>query len=414
MACLKSLRGMHDLLPNTALKHRFIAESARLISHRFGFQECATPIVEYMGVFDRTLGDTSDVVTKEMYSFADRSGATVALRPENTAGIARAFIEHGLQQSIPFKAFYHGPMFRYERPQKGRYRQFHQVGVELIGVAEAQADIEVITCADQFLKDLGLSQQVTLEINTLGDMESRAAYLEVLTAYFNKYKQDLSEDSLMRLNKNPLRILDSKDPNDRKIVVDAPLFADSLNTKSRTFFESVCEGLEILGLQFVHNPFIVRGLDYYSHTAFEFVTDGLGAQGTVLGGGRYDSLIESMGGPSTPGVGWSAGVERLAMLLSKEIEVTAPIALIPLDQEMHKNALKIALQLRSSGFSVDQAYSGTLTKRMKKADKMGSKFAIILGYSEWQRGMCIVKNLTLGEQKEIAIENIVSFFVQIL
>ena len=404
MARLQTIRGMHDLLPDAMRRHRAVIDSARTVAQRFGFEEMATPIVEFTGVFNRTLGETSDVVTKEMYTFEDRGGEQITLRPENTAGVARAFIEHGLQQSTPFKAFYAGPMFRYERPQKGRQRQFHQVGIELLGPAQPQADIEVITCGARILETVGLGGKITLEINTLGDQASRDAYLEALVAYFTQYKNDLSEDSLKRLEKNPLRILDSKDEADRKIVADAPDFASYLNDDSRAFYDTVQEGLTALGLAFVHNPRLVRGLDYYSHTAFEFTTDALGAQGTVLAGGRYDGLVGMMGGQPTPGVGWAAGVERLALLLAEEPSQTQPVAVVPLGADMQMHALKLADDLRAEGVTVDQAYAGNMGKRMKRADKVGAKVAIILGGDEWARGMVAVRDLTTGEQTEVAVE----------
>ena len=413
MARLQTLRGMHDLLPNTMRRHRIIVESARKVTECFGFAEMATPIMEFTGVFDRTLGETSDVVTKEMYTFEDRSGEKITMRPENTAGIVRAFIEHGLHQSTPFKVFYSGPMFRYERPQKGRQRQFHQVGVELMGAAQSQADVEVIVSGARTLEAIGLGDQIKLELNTLGDTVSRNAYIDRLIAYFERFKSDLSHDSLLRLEKNPLRILDSKDESDRKVVTDAPVFMDYLNKESRALFDSVCDGLTTLGIPFVHNPLIVRGLDYYCHTAFEFTTDVLGAQGTVLGGGRYDNLISIMGGPPTPGVGWAAGVERLSMMLADVPAVSRPVAIIPLSTDMQNVALKLADSLRSAGLRVDQAYTGSVNKRMKRADKVGAHFAVILGGDEWERGVVAVRNLANGSQTEIAPEAVINFVQEI-
>lgn len=397
MASLQPVRGTHDLLPDDMRRHRAVVERCRATAELFGFEEMATPIFEFTEVFARTLGDTSDIVTKEMYTF-ERSGDSITLRPEGTAGVARAFISNGLAQQTPLKVFYTGPMFRYERPQKGRQRQFHQVGVELLGVETPQADIEVLALAAQFLESLGLQGRIQLELNTLGDTESRAAYRDTLVAYLSRYEADLSEDSRARLTRNPLRILDSKDPGDRRIVEGAPLFGDSLNDASKAFFDTVKEGLEALGIPYVVNPRLVRGLDYYCHTAFEFTTDALGAQGTVLAGGRYDGLIQSMGGPHTPGIGWAAGVERLSMLVEGVTEKPRPIALIPLGEAAEKALLPIADQLRRAGFAVDMAYSGNMKKRMKRANAVNARAAVILGDDELARDAATVRDLDSGEQ----------------
>lgn len=269
-------------------RHRAVSETARVVASRYGFEEMATPIFEFTEVFQKPIGETSDIVTKEMYSFADRGGEHITLRPENTAGVVRAVLSNGLAQTAPLKFFYSGPMFRYERPQKGRFRQFHQIGVELIGVAHPQADIEVIAAGARILDELGVLGRTELELNTLGDSGTRRLYREHLVAYYAGFRDRLSEDSLRRLETNPLRILDSKDPGDIAINVDAPEFHRHLNTASSDFFEAVRRGLDALGIAYRINPRLVRGLDYYTHTAFEFVTRDLGAQGTVMGGGRYD------------------------------------------------------------------------------------------------------------------------------
>ena len=286
MTNLQPVRGTHDLLPDDRRRHRHVENLAQKISGLYGFDEIATPIFEFTDVFARTLGDTSDIVTKEMYTFETKGGESVTLRPEGTAGVARAFISNGLAQHAPVKVFYTGPMFRHERPQKGRQRQFHQIGVELIGVEGPQADIEVIALGHHILKELGLLESTTLEINSLGDVESRAAFRAVLTEYFQSHESDLSEDSRNRLVKNPLRILDSKDEGDRKVVAGAPDFAAHLNDTSKAFIDTVQQGLTDLGISFERNPKLVRGLDYYCHTAFEFTTTELGAQSAVLAGGR--------------------------------------------------------------------------------------------------------------------------------
>ena len=380
---------------------------ARQTSALYGFEEMATPIFEFTEVFARTLGDTSDVVTKEMYTFETKGGESVTLRPEGTAGVARAFVSNGLAQHAPIKAFYKGPMFRHERPQKGRQRQFHQIGVELIGVEGAQADIEVIALASQILAGLGLSDQTTLEINSLGDLESRTAFREVLVDYFTKYEADLSQDSRERLSKNPLRILDSKDEGDRKIVAGAPDFADHLNEASRMFIDSVQSGLSDLSIPFVRNLKLVRGLDYYCHTAFEFTTTALGAQGTVLAGGRYDGLIEQMGGPATPGVGWAAGIERLAMLAGDTPTQERPVSVIPVSPDLAGKAQALAQKLRNSGLFVEFSFSGNMKRRLKKADKSNAWAAVILGEDELKDGNVVLRNLDSGEQEAVALADVV-------
>ncbi|SOD91250.1 histidine--tRNA ligase [Caenispirillum bisanense] len=403
MASLQPVRGTHDLLPDQCRRHRAVEQRCRHVAELFGYQEIATPIFEFTEVFARTLGDTSDVVTKEMYTFEDRGGEGITLRPEGTAGVARAFISNGLQQALPLKVFYHGPMFRYERPQKGRQRQFHQVGVELLGVEGPAADVEVISLGARFLDALGLAGRVTLEINTLGDQESRDAYRAALVEYLRGHLDRLSDDSKARLEKNPLRVLDSKDEGDKVIVADAPVFTDYLNETSRAFFETVTKGLTALGIPFVHNPRLVRGLDYYSHTAFEFTTTELGAQGTVLAGGRYDGLIKTMGGPPTAGIGWAAGVERLALLVEGVEPAPRPVALVPLGEAAEARALTLADELRRADVVVDLGYSGNMKKRMQRANKIGARAAVILGDDELAAGVAQVRDLDSGEQTAVPL-----------
>jgi len=398
---LQPVRGTHDLLFDDLDLHRRVENVALDISARYGFREVATPIFEFTEVFARTLGETSDIVTKEMYTFETKGGEQITLRPEGTAGIARAFISGGLAQQAPLKMFYRGPMFRHERPQKGRQRQFHQIGVELIGVEGPQADVEVITLADHTLKELNLSGAITLELNSLGDRESRANYREELVKFLSASKDQLSEESRGRLERNPLRILDSKDKGDRRILENAPALSDYLNEHSKTFFESVQSGLTKFGIEFKVNPRLVRGLDYYCHTAFEFTTDALGAQGTVLAGGRYDGLIEQMGGPVTPGIGWAAGIERLAMLLPEAQPARRMIALIPVGAEQEESVQKLAHELRYAGYCVDVGYSGNLGKRMKRADKINAAAAVIIGEEEAKTNAATVRNLQSGEQETV-------------
>jgi histidyl-tRNA synthetase len=309
---------------------------------------------------------------------------------------------------MPMKVFYRGPMFRYERPQKGRQRQFHQVGVELLGVAAPQADVEIIALGAQILDRLGLTEKVKLELNTLGDGPSRDAYRDKLVAYFSDYKDKLSADSKVRLERNPLRILDSKDEGDRAIVAGAPLMTDSLNDASRKFFDDLQAGLTKAEVAFEVNPKIVRGLDYYCHTAFEFTTQALGAQGTVLAGGRYDGLIKQMGGPPTPGTGWAAGVERLAMLIGEQAPSRKPIAIVPVGEAAHTEALGISQRLRRAGFAVDLGYSGNLSKRMTRAGKVGAVAAVLIGEDELKRGAATVRDMTSGEQVDVLLPELES------
>ncbi len=330
---LQPVRGTHDILAPDFRRHRAVVETARCVAARYGYAEMSMPVFEFTEVFQRTLGETSDIVSKEMYTFADRSGDSLTLRPEATAGVARAFLSNGLTQDLPLKVFCQGPMFRYERPQKGRLRQFHQIDVELLGVAEPLGDVEIIALGADVLDALGLKDKVTLELNTLGDRESRLAYRSTLVDYLGDHATRLSSDSRARLERNPLRILDSKDEGDRAIIADAPAISDSLNDSSRRIFEDLCAGLDAAGVAYRLNPRLVRGLDYYCHAAFEFTTEELGAQGTVLAGGRYDGLIEQLGGQPTPGTGWAAGVERLAMLIAAPPEEPRPIAVVPVGED---------------------------------------------------------------------------------
>lgn len=403
MAPLRPVRGTRDFLPEDSLRRRHVEEQALAIARRYNYGEVSTPIFEFTEVFARTLGDTSDIVTKEMYTFEDRSGDRITLRPENTAGIVRAFLSNGLAQKLPLKVFYTGPMFRYERPQKGRLRQFHQVGFELLGIADPTADIELIVLGADFLAALGLDDRVVIEINSLGDAATRDAYRACLVDYFGAHRERLSADSLARLERNPLRILDSKDEADRAIVATAPAITDHLNDASRSFFDRVCGGLDHLGIRFRLNPRLVRGLDYYSHTTFEFVTEALGSQGTVLAGGRYDGLVEQMGGPATPGIGWAAGVERLMMLIDEPPAPPRPIAVIPFGPEQAPAAAAIARRLRGAGIAVEVSHAGSLGKALKWANRIAARAAVILGPEEMSRSAVTVRDMDAGSQGEVAL-----------
>ena len=406
MADLQPVRGTHDLLPEEMRAHRRVSDLARGTAGLHGFDEIATPIFEFTNVFARTLGDTSDVVTKEMYTFEDKGGDRLTLRPENTAGVCRAFISNGLAQHAPVKYFYSGPMFRHERPQKGRMRQFHQIGIELIGAAQPLADVEVIACGRAILESLGVADDTVLELNTLGDTESRNAYRTVLVEYFQDHIDRLSEDSRDRLTRNPMRILDSKDDGDRKLVADAPIFSEYLNQESQDFFGAVTSGLDALGIAYKLNPRLVRGLDYYCHTAFEFTTEALGAQGTVMAGGRYDGLIGMLGGPETPGIGWAAGIERLAMLSGVTPEADRPVVVVPMGEDAERRALTLTRDLRKAGLRAESAFSGNMKKRMKHANKINAVVAVILGDEELSRGVAQVKTLDDGTQREVPLDQL--------
>lgn len=406
MEKMQCVRGTYDLYGDAKRKMKKVTTTGAAVVEKYGFEEIETPIFEFTEVFSRNLGDTSDIVTKEMYCFNDKGGESLTLRPEGTAGVVRAFVSNGMQQNLPVKFYYSGPMFRYERPQKGRQRQFTQFGVELLGVESPQADIEVISMAYEFLEKLGLSGQVTVEINSLGDAESRDAYRTKLVSYLQEHFNELSEDSKNRLDKNPLRILDSKEECDKIVVENAPLYSESLNETSRKFFADVLKGLDLLGIKYRVNNRLVRGLDYYSHTVFELTTDKLGAQGTVLAGGRYDGLVSQMGGGNVAGIGWAGGVERLAMLLDENVDLPRPIAVIPVGEDTNDFALQIAYKLRLAGFRVEQSYSGNMKKRITKANKLNAVKAVIIGSEEMENNEVTLKDLDSGEQKNIKAENL--------
>jgi histidyl-tRNA synthetase len=410
MAAPQAVRGTRDLIGEEQRRYQHVVDTARRISGIYGFDEWATPIIEPTAVFARSLGDTSDVVTKEMYTFDDRGGDSITLRPEGTAGVCRALVNNGLTQSLPQKVFYVGPMFRYERPQKGRYRQFHQIGLELIGPAEPLADAEVIACGWAILQALGVSGETVLELNTLGDKPSRDAYRAALVDYFSQHRDALSAESQARLNRNPLRILDSKDAGDRQLLAAAPHFTPYLTAAATAFYAEVQAHLRGFGVPFRENPRIVRGLDYYGHTAFEFVTEALGAQGTVMGGGRYDGLVEEMGGPATPAVGWAAGIERLSMLLPAVPPAPSGIAVIPVGDGAESAAVDALQALRGAGLRAEMAYRGNLKRRLERANRIGARAAVIMGESELAAGVANVRDLTTGTQTEVPLAGLVAHF----
>ncbi|MBN9505469.1 MAG: histidine--tRNA ligase [Altererythrobacter sp.] len=383
----RPIRGTQDIFGTEAEAFAHVVETFERIRKLYRFRRVEMPVFEKTEVFSRSLGETTDVVSKEMYSFEDRGGESLTLRPEFTAGIARAYLTDGWQQYAPLKVATHGPLFRYERPQKGRYRQFHQLDAEILGAAEPQADVELLAMADQLLKELGIAEGVTLQLNTLGDAPSREAWRMALVEHFRESRDALSEDSQERLERNPLRILDSKDPRDKALVHEAPRIDDFLSGEAERYFLQVTEGLDAAGVAWHRNATLVRGLDYYRHTAFEFVTDRLGAQGTVLGGGRYDGLIETLGGPHVPAVGWAAGIERLAMLVAdaRKLAIDAlDVILVVEDDRALRVAQQSLAQLRRAGFSADIVASGSPRKRFDKAVKAGARVILSFTFDEEQ------------------------------
>jgi len=345
----------------------------------YGFRRVEVPVLESTAVFARTMGETTDVVSKEMYSFEDRGADSVTLRPEFTAGICRAYLSEGWQRFTPLKVATHGPAFRYERPQKGRFRQFHQLDAEIIGAGEPQADVELLAFGGQLLADLGI-EGVTLKLNTLGDGPSREAWRAALIEHFAAHRSELSEDSQERLDKNPLRILDSKDPRDRPFADSAPTM--KLSAEAEDFFGQVRAGLDAAGVAYELDPHLVRGLDYYRHTTFEFVTDQLGAQGTVIAGGRYDGLIEQLGGPHTPAVGWAAGIERLAMMIDTPSADRLDVAVVVEDDAALADGWAATSRLRSAGLAVELVASGSPRKRFDRAVKRGAPEIVVISMAD--------------------------------
>jgi len=392
----RPIRGTQDIFGAEAEAFAHVVETFERVRKLYRFRRVEMPVFEKTEVFSRSLGETTDVVSKEMYSFEDRGGESLTLRPEFTAGIARAYLTDGWQQHAPLKVATHGPLFRYERPQKGRYRQFHQLDAEIIGAAEPQADVELLAMADQLLKELGIADGVTLHLNTLGDAPSREAWRMALVEHFRGARDALSEDSQERLEKNPLRILDSKDPRDRALVHEAPRIDEFMSGAAERFFVAA-------GVSWERAPTLVRGLDYYRHTAFEFVTDRLGAQGTVLGGGRYDGLIETLGGDHTPAVGWAAGIERLAMLVGEKPkgidDWLGSVFVIPTDDDALPIALEVLGRLRAGGTPSEFAYRGNFKKRMQRANASGATHVVFVDGQRWSQGHLEIKNLATGEQK---------------
>ena len=382
MTPVQPVRGTQSLLGEDADRLAAVVAAFDRVRRLFGFRRVEVPTIEPTQVFARTIGETTDVVSKEMYTFEDRGGESITLRPEFTAGICRAYLSEGWQQHAPLKVAAHGSAFRYERPQKGRFREFHQLDAEIIGAGEPQADVEILSLGHQLLQELGIGEGVTLELNTLGDPETREAWRSALVEHFRAHESGLSEDSVARLERNPLRILDSKDPKDRAICADAPAVDDYLTSEASDFFAAVTAGLDAAGVSWTRNPRLVRGLDYYRHTAFEFVTDRLGAQGTVIAGGRYDGLIESLGGPHTPAVGWAAGIERLAMMIEPPPTESLDVIIVVDDDRAQTAGAKVLAHLRSRGLASDIVATGSPRKRFDRAVKRGANEILILSVGD--------------------------------
>ena len=403
MTPVQPVRGTQSLLHEDADRLATVVAAFDKVRGLYGFRRVDVPTIEQTAVFARTIGETTDVVSKEMYSFEDRGGESITLRPEFTAGICRAYLSEGWQQYAPLKLATSGSAFRYERPQKGRFREFHQLDAEIIGAGEPQADVELLAFADQLLKELGIEGTI-LKLNTLGDPETRTAWRNALYEHFRAHSAALSEDSQARLERNPLRILDSKAHQDWPVVDSAPTIDEFLTGEAADFFGKVTTGLDAAGIAWERAPRLVRGLDYYRHTSFEFITDRLGAQGTVIGGGRYDGLIETLGGPHTPAVGWAAGIERLAMMIDAPEPERPAAVIVPLGERAEAAGLRLLADLRRAGISADMAYRGNMKKRLSRANDAGAAYALIIGDDELKREEAQIKNLATGEQRSIALD----------
>ena len=404
MEKLRTVRGVHDLLPDILHKQNLVINEGLKISEKYCYQQIETPIFEFAEVFTKPLGKTSDIVTKENYIFKDRSEDELMLRPEGTSGVVRAFLNAGLTQDIPKRYSYYGPMFRYERPQKGRLRQFKQFGIECIGINNSMADVEVISLGHAFLDKLNILDKINLKINTLGDSETRLRYRKALVDYLNDYKSELSNESIKRLSENPLRILDSKNETDKKILINAPNIIDYLNEVSQERFEKVCSGLSALKIKYQIDKNLVRGLDYYCHTAFEFITSDLGSQGTVLAGGRYDGLAKMLGGVDTAGVGWAAGIDRLSLMINEEFVNKPDLVLMAVSENLEPLLMPIMKKLVDKGLKVEILITGNMSKKFKRANKVDASYAIILGEEELSKNIIKLKNLIIGSERLITLD----------
>ncbi|MBN2866506.1 MAG: histidine--tRNA ligase [Thiotrichales bacterium] len=418
---ISAIRGMNDLYGADVEAFDFLLHTAQKTLKQYGFQSIRLPIVEKTELFARSIGEVTDIVEKEMYTFDDRNGESMTLRPEGTAGCVRAMIQNGLTHNQIQKVYYNGPMFRYERPQRGRYRQFNQFGVEVFGLSSADIDAELIALSARLWETLGLDK-LELQINSLGSKDARAAYREVLIAYFNQHKEQLDEDSLRRLESNPLRILDTKNPAMQTVVEAAPKLIDHLDSESIEHFEMLKTHLDDLGIEYVINPNLVRGLDYYNRTVFEWVTTELGAQGTVCAGGRYDGLVEQIGGKSTPAVGFAMGMERLmALLMDKQLvpaHSSPDIYMVMVGENVQRTGMVLAEKIRDEITDVNVQMNcggGSFKSQFKKADKSGADFAIVIGEEEVNQQMVSVKSLRVeGEQKMVEWDQLTAYLKAVL
>ncbi|WKX25705.1 histidine--tRNA ligase [Tatumella ptyseos] len=413
---IQAIRGMNDYLPvDTAVWQR-IEQSLKQVLAGYGFSEIRLPIVEQTPLFKRAIGEVTDVVEKEMYTFDDRNGESLTLRPEGTAGCVRAGIEHGLLYNQEQRLWYMGPMFRYERPQKGRYRQFFQLGAEVFGLTGPDIDAELIMMTARWWKVLGIAEHVELELNSIGSLEARAAYREALVAFLEQHKDVLDEDCLRRMYTNPLRVLDSKNPDVQALLNDAPKLHDYLDEESREHFAGVCQFLDDAGINYRINQRLVRGLDYYNRTVFEWVTSSLGAQGTVCAGGRYDGLVEQLGGRATPAVGFAMGLERLVLLVQSVVPDFEPVNkvdvyVISSGQGVQSAAMQLAETLRDQAPSLKIMTNfggGNFKKQFARADKNGAKVALVLGEDEVNNGQVVIKDLARGEQKLVSSQDVLA------
>lgn len=406
---IQAIRGMNDLLPTQSPVWQKVESIIRSSVSAFGYSEIRTPIVESTDLFKRSIGEVTDIVEKEMYTFEDRNGDSLTLRPEGTASTVRAGNEHGLLYNQEQRLWYMGPMFRHERPQKGRYRQFHQFGVEIYGIGTADIDAEVLMLSARLWQQLGIEEHVSLELNTLGDPAERAAYREALIAFLEQHKDKLDEDSKRRMYSNPLRVLDSKDQNVQALLADAPALNDYLGEESKTHFSTLCELLDAVGIQYTINPRLVRGLDYYNRTVFEWVTSSLGSQGTVLAGGRYDGLVGQLGGKDTPAVGFAMGLERIVLLLetlelNNDIAPEVDIYVTAMGDNCVVEAIKVAQELRQQLPTLkvmSHCGGGNFKKQMKRADKSGAQFALIIGENEIANNQVAIKPLRNNNEQQL-------------
>jgi len=415
----QAVRGMSDILPGDSSYWRYVEDVLRAVVTSYGYQEIRFPIIESTGLFVRTIGEVTDIVEKEMYTFADRNGDSLTLRPEGTAGCVRAGVQHGLFYNQIQRLWYTGPMFRHERPQKGRFRQFHQFGVEVFGLSGPDIDAELLLMSARFWQKLGIADKVTLQLNTLGTEVVRTLYREKLINYFNANFEMLDEDSKRRLTTNPLRILDSKNPHLGELISSAPKLLDNLDDASRIHFDGLCRLLDAAGLKYVINPCLVRGLDYYCHTAFEWVTDELGAQGTICGGGHYDKLVERLGGKATCAVGFALGLERLIELVrvATSITVAVDVYMIVLGDAVREYSLILAEELRTAIPKLELIINcgdGSLATQLKRADKSNAQLALIIGEDELKQEQVTVKWLrdVKTRQEAVSSASLITFLMQ--